>query len=73
MVATSRAVEAELLPEELEELRRRAARRGMSPNDYLRRALADERFLEDEVSDGGTVLIKKSNGALQKVGIAQPS
>jgi hypothetical protein len=63
-------VTAELLPEELADLQRRAEARGITPNDYLRRALADERFFEDQVKSGGEVLVRHPDGSLTKVNVA---
>jgi hypothetical protein len=64
---TPRQVTVELLPDELAELERRAAARGISPNDYLRRSLADERFFEDQIKSGGNVLVRRSDGSLIRV------
>lgn len=54
-------VRVELTPDEIEAVRRTAQRLGITPNDLIRRAIADETFLDDVIAEGGEVVIKKGD------------
>lgn len=56
------------LPEEtVEALKEMAADSGSSMAEVLRRAIATEKYLQDTVKEGGTVLIKDRDKSLKEL------
>ena len=61
------AIEARLLRSEYEALEKAAKRAGMTPNDFLRRAIADEALLTEETDKGSQILIRTKWGEVKEV------
>jgi predicted transcriptional regulator len=56
------------LPEEtVTNLRELAEKRGITLTEALRRAIANEHFLEDEVKSGGKVLVEKPDKTVREI------
>jgi hypothetical protein len=61
------SVKVSLPPEEVEDLQKRAQALRISPARYLRQALTNQRFFEDEIAQGASVLVKAKDGEVKKV------
>ena len=56
------------LPEDtVSKLREIAEKRGITLTEALRRAISHERFLEDEVENGGKVLVEKPDKTVREI------
>jgi hypothetical protein len=60
-------VSAVLPTEAVEELREISARKGDSLTQGLKAAINTKVFLDDEVSNGGTILVKRKDGSTVEV------
>jgi hypothetical protein len=60
-----------VLPDEaVEVLQRYAAMKGITVTEALRQFISNERFLLEQVAEGGSVLIESKDGKIQKLAFA---
>ena len=60
-------IKARILPDEFEALRKGAAQAGIPLNNYVRKAIVDEGFLQQQLSSGSQLLIRSPKGRISKV------
>ena len=51
----------------LDAIRKIAEHRNLTMTDAIRRAIATESYIEDEIENGGTILVKKPDGTYKEV------
>jgi len=60
-------IRARILPEEYEALIKAADELGISPNDFLRKAITDQALITAAVGKGGRVVLKSRFGSKQEL------
>ena len=60
-------VNVSLTGEAADVVRELAARHGVSPAEVVRRALAVQRFIDEETDSGSAFLVRKSNGDTDRI------
>ena len=51
----------------LDAIRKISEHRSLTMTDAIRRAIATESYIEDEIENGGTILVKKPDGTYKEV------
>ena len=51
----------------LDVIRKIAEHRSLTMTDAIRRAIVTESYIEDEIKNGGTILVKKPDGTYKEV------
>jgi len=60
-------VSIDLPSDTLDAIRKIAEHRNLTMTDAIRRAIATESYIEDEIENGGTILVKKPDGTYKEV------
>ena len=60
-------VSIDLPSDTLDAIRRIAEHRNLTMTDAIRRAVATESYIEDQINNGGTILVKKPDGTYKEV------
>jgi predicted transcriptional regulator len=62
-----RKVTVNLSDETIKDLKEVADKRGISLTEVIRRAIATEKFVQDEREEGGKILVEKPGGRVREV------
>jgi len=65
------SVSAELPRSLLDALVELANKRGVSANTVVQQAILNESFLDEKVREGGTVLVERADGKMEKVNLSR--
>ena len=60
-------VSIDLPSDTLDAIRKIAEHRNLTMTDAIRRAITTESYIEDEIENGGTILVKKPDGTYKEV------
>jgi hypothetical protein len=60
-------VSIDLPSDTLDAIRKIAEHRNLTMTDAIRRAVVTESYIEDEINNGGTILVKKPDGTYKEV------